>query len=109
MVLQEKQVQRVQTRPEPAVMEAPVTKVQEVVEQSMVVGKKARELQRQAAARRFEESEPGLLMEVDALVFPERVTVAAKKSRVVLVMVIEEHHAMVADMEVFRAEEDTTG
>ena len=109
MVLQEKQVQRVQTRPEPAVMEAPVTKVQEVVEQLMVVEKKARELQRQAAARRFEKSEPGLLMEVDALVFPERVTVAGKKSRVVLVMVIEEYHAMVADMEVFRAEEDTTG
>ena len=109
MVLQERRVQQVQTRPEPAVMEAPVTKVQEVVEQSMVVGKKARELQRQAAARRFEESEPGLLMEVDALVFPERVTVAAKKSRVVLVMVIEEHHAMVADMEVFRAEEDMMG
>ena len=109
MVLQERGVQRVQTRPEPAVMEAPVTKVQEVVEQSMVVGKKARELQRQAAARRFEGSEPGLLMEVDALGFPERVTVAAKKSRVVLVMGTEEHHAMVADMEVFRAEEDTTG
>ena len=108
MVLQEKQVQRVQTRPEPAVMEAPVTKVQEVVGQSMVVGKKARGLQRQAAARRFEESEPGLLMEVDALGFPERVTVAAK-SRVVLVMATEEHHAMVADREVFRAEEDMKG
>ena len=48
-------------------------------------------------------------MEVDALVFPERVTVAAKKSRVVLVMATEVRHAMVADMEVFRAEEDMKG
>lgn len=65
-----------------------------------------RVLPEQAEVCCFEVSVLVLKMEVDALEFPERVTVVAGVSKVVLVAATEVKHAIVDDMDRY-AEEDT--